>query len=84
MIPDDLAGRWHLTEWSLALNAWNLHIALCVYPIPLCFGLARQYEAKIAKIEAQRREMTQKHKRPKAKPQPKEQLGLWRDNGGLF
>jgi hypothetical protein len=82
VIPNDLAERWYLTDWSLALNAWNLHITFATYPPPRCFDEARRYEAKIAEVQAMIAAKATPKPKKKKKPQPKEQLELWQDNGG--
>lgn len=76
LVPDDLAERWRLTDWSLANHAWSLHIALATYPIPKCFEIARQYEA----FAVARKEFGQPapaRAKKKQQKKSKEQMELW-------
>jgi hypothetical protein len=77
MIPDDLAALWYLTDWSLAYRCWSLHIALCTYPIPECFEIARRYERTMAeRKEFGKSDHASKKKKPK-RPKQKDQMELW-------
>lgn len=76
-IPDDLAELWYLTDWSLSSRAWSLHIALCVYPVPDCFEIARRYERTMTeRKEFGKPSAPAKKKKPKS-PKQKEQMELW-------
>jgi hypothetical protein len=75
ILPDDLAELWYLTDWSLSYQCWSLHIALCVYPIPQCFEIARRYERTMAERKEFGKPSVSTKK--KKKPKQKEQMELW-------
>lgn len=76
MVPDDLAEMWYLTDWSLSYRAWSLHIALCVWPVPECFDIARRYERTMAERKEFGKPSTSTKKKKKPSKQ-KEQMELW-------